>query len=103
MKNCTVAAEQSGSTKMVKTNSLRQFNYAQILGVPTAAGMKPVIYPIWLHSKCPGGVRGLFSTVVLSADAVIGMTKTRSKKSAKTLSFINTTASKQSLMKKKGD
>ena len=59
MKNCTVAAEQSGSTKMVKTNSLRQFNYAQILGVPTAAGMKPVIYPIWLHSKCPGGVRGI--------------------------------------------
>lgn len=59
MKNCTVAAEQSGSTKMVKTNSLRQFNYAQILGVPTAAGMKPVIYPILLHSKCTGGVRGI--------------------------------------------
>ena len=57
--SCTVAAEQSGSTGLSKTNSLRQFNYAQILGVPTAAGMKPVIYPIWLHSKCPGGTRGI--------------------------------------------
>lgn len=57
--SCTVSAEQTGSTKLTKTNSLRQFNYAQILGVPTAAGMVPVVYPIWLHAKCPGGVRGI--------------------------------------------
>ena len=57
--SCPVPAEQTGSTKLMKTNSLRQFNFAQVLGVPTAAGMVPVIYPIWLHSKCPGGVRGI--------------------------------------------
>ena len=57
--SCTIPAEQSGSTGLKKTNSLRQFNYAQILGVPTSAGMKPVIYPIWLHAKCPGGTRGI--------------------------------------------
>ena len=57
--SCRIPAEQTGSTKLTKTNSLRQFNYAQILGVPTASGMKPVIYPILLHSKCPGGVRGI--------------------------------------------
>ena len=48
--SCPVPAEQTGSTKLMKTNSLRQFNFAQVLGVPTAAGMVPVIYPIWLHS-----------------------------------------------------
>lgn len=57
--DCTVKAEQSGSTGLTKTNSLRQFNYAQILGIPTSAGMVPVVYPIWLHAKCPGGVRGI--------------------------------------------
>lgn len=57
--SCTVPAEQTGSTRLMKTNSLRQFNFAQVLGVPTAAGMVPVIYPILLHSKCPGGVRGI--------------------------------------------
>ena len=57
--DCKIPAEQTGSTGLTKTNSIRQFNYAQVLGVPTAAGMKPVIYPIWLHSKCPGGVRGI--------------------------------------------
>lgn len=57
--DCAVKAEVSGSTGLEKTNSLRQFNYAQVLGVPTAAGMVPVIYPILLHCKCPGGVRGI--------------------------------------------
>lgn len=56
--SCTVRAEVSNDG-LKKTNSLRQFNYAQILGVPTAAGMVPVIYPILLHSKCTGGVRGI--------------------------------------------
>lgn len=57
--DCAVPAEQVGSTGLTKTNSLRQFNFAQVLGVPTASGMRPVIYPIWLHSKCPGGTRGI--------------------------------------------
>lgn len=56
---CAVQSEQGGSTNMVKTNSLRQFNFAQVIGVPSAAGMIPVIYPILLHSKCTGGVRGI--------------------------------------------
>jgi hypothetical protein len=57
--DCAVKAEASGSTGLVKANSLQQFNYAQILGIPSAAGMIPVIYPVQLHSKCAGGVRGI--------------------------------------------
>lgn len=57
--DCAVRAEASGSTGLEKTNSLRQFNYAQVIGVPTAAGIVPVIYPVLLHCKCPGGVRGI--------------------------------------------
>lgn len=59
MAKCAVQADQTGSTKLMKSNTLRQFNFAQVLGVPTAAGMVPVIYPIWLHAKCPGGTRGI--------------------------------------------
>ena len=57
--DCAVRAENSGSTGMEKTNSLRQFNYVQVIGVPSAAGMIPVVYPVLLHSKCPGGVRAI--------------------------------------------
>lgn len=56
--SCTVKAEVSNDG-LIKTNSLRQFNYAQVIGVPTAAGMVPVVYPILLHSKCTGGIRGI--------------------------------------------
>lgn len=58
---CEIPAEVATSTGLHRENSLRQFNYSQILGVPTASGMVPVVYRIMLRPNrgCGGGYRGI--------------------------------------------
>lgn len=58
---CEISAEVATSTGLHRENSLRQFNYSQILGVPTAVGMVPVVYRIMLRPNrgCGGGYRGI--------------------------------------------
>lgn len=58
---CEISAEVATSTGFHRENSLRQFNYSQILGVPTAVGMVPVVYRIMLRPNkgCGGGYRGI--------------------------------------------
>lgn len=57
MNKCTISAQVGTSTKLHRTNSLKQFDYASILGVPNSVGMVPVMYQIKL-SSC-GGMRGV--------------------------------------------
>lgn len=59
--DCEIPAEVATSTGFHRENSLRQFNYSQILGVPTAVGMVPVVYRIMLRPNkgCGGGYRGI--------------------------------------------
>lgn len=55
--DCEIPAEVATSTGFHRENSLRQFNYSQILGVPTAVGMVPVVYRILLGPA--HGYRGI--------------------------------------------
>lgn len=57
MSKCAIPVQVGTSTNLHRTNSLKQFDYASILGVPNSVGMVPLIYQIKL-SSC-GGMRGV--------------------------------------------
>lgn len=48
---CVINAESVGSTGLKKDNTLRQFNYHRVLGVPMSSGIIPVIYRVMLRRK----------------------------------------------------
>ena len=57
MKDCAILAESSKSVGLKKDNTMRQFNYRRVLGVPTASGFVPIIFHVALRPKkcCDNG------------------------------------------------
>lgn len=56
---CRLNTPADTSTRLKRDNSLRQFNYAQILGIPTPVGMVPVIYYL-KYGECDDAARTAF-------------------------------------------